>query len=173
MRIHLKAREWRAYAACRAGRGAAFLPYQMTSRHLQPLGDGGVFLPCTPGTRCEEVSEDAMLSSRCENHAAEDKLLDVQNAIMEAVTAVERGTVADGAAWRSGARSVRTSICGGSFASERHCWRWGLREAGAAGVRRTTTGASLRRSPARLLTVARSTRVVRLAAGSGMRCAAR
>lgn len=70
----------------------AFLPYQIGARHLQRLGDGGVFLPCPPVTRGEEVSAEAMQSPRCENHAAKDSLLHVQNAIMEAVAAahVER-----------------------------------------------------------------------------------
>lgn len=70
----------------------AFLPYQITPRHLQRLGDKGVFLPCPPVTRGEEVSADAMHSPRCENHAAKDCLLHVQNAIMEAVAAVKPGS---------------------------------------------------------------------------------
>lgn len=63
----------------------AFLPYQINPRHLQRLGDKGVFLPCPPVTRGEEVSAEAMLSPRCANHAAKNCLLHVQNAIMEAV----------------------------------------------------------------------------------------
>jgi ornithine carbamoyltransferase len=64
-----------------------FLPYQITQHHLTALSEHGVFLPCPPVTRGEEVSDEAMLSGRCENHAAKDCLLHVQNAIMEAVTA--------------------------------------------------------------------------------------
>jgi ornithine carbamoyltransferase len=66
----------------------AFLPYQISPRHLQHLGDGGVFLPCPPVTRGEEVSAEAMQSPVCVNHAAKDCLLHVQNAIMEAVAGV-------------------------------------------------------------------------------------
>ena len=57
--------------------------------HLDRLGARGVFLPCPPVTRGEEVSAEAMRSPRCENHAAKDNLLHVQNAIMEAVAAAE------------------------------------------------------------------------------------
>jgi ornithine carbamoyltransferase len=64
-----------------------FLPYQINARHLRYLGDRGVFLPCPPVTRGEEVSEEAMLSPRCHNHAAKDNLLHAQNAIMEALAA--------------------------------------------------------------------------------------
>jgi ornithine carbamoyltransferase len=66
---------------------AAFLPYQISERHLSALGEDGVFLPCPPVTRGEEVSAGAMMSARCKNHAAKDNLLHVQNAIMEAVIA--------------------------------------------------------------------------------------
>ncbi len=65
----------------------AFLPYQIGERHLNALGENGVFLPCPPVTRGEEVSAAAMSSPRCQNHAAKDNLLHVQNAIMEAVVA--------------------------------------------------------------------------------------
>jgi ornithine carbamoyltransferase len=61
----------------------AFLPYQITSKHLSVLGESGIFLPCPPVTRGEEVSEEAMESSRCRNHLAKGNLLHVQNAIME------------------------------------------------------------------------------------------
>jgi ornithine carbamoyltransferase len=63
-----------------------FLPYQITQHHLTMLSEHGVFLPCPPVTRGEEVSDEAMLSGRCENYAAKACLLHVQNAIMEAVT---------------------------------------------------------------------------------------
>jgi ornithine carbamoyltransferase len=66
---------------------AAFLPYQIGEQHLRALGEGGAFLPCPPVTRGEEVSAEAMMSARCQNHAAKDNLLHVQNAIMEAVVA--------------------------------------------------------------------------------------
>jgi ornithine carbamoyltransferase len=67
----------------------AFLPYQIDTRHLDRLGARGVFLPCPPVTRGEEVSAEAMRSPRCQNHAAKDNLLHVQNAIMETVAAAE------------------------------------------------------------------------------------
>jgi ornithine carbamoyltransferase len=67
----------------------AFLPYQVNLEHLDCLGAGGVFLPCPPVTRGEEVSAEAMRSPRCQNHAAKDNLLHVQNAIMETVAAAE------------------------------------------------------------------------------------
>jgi ornithine carbamoyltransferase len=70
---------------------AAFLPYQINVQHLDRLGAEGVFLPCPPVTRGEEVSAEAMRSPRCQNHAAKDKLLHVQNAIMETVAAGELG----------------------------------------------------------------------------------
>lgn len=62
-----------------------FLPYQIRESHVSALGKDGIFLPCPPVTRGEEVSAEAMLSPRCQNHAAKDDLLHVQNAIMEAV----------------------------------------------------------------------------------------
>jgi ornithine carbamoyltransferase len=69
----------------------AFLPYQIQVQHLDRLGTHGMFLPCPPVTRGEEVSAEAMRSPRCQNHAAKDNLLHVQNAIMEAVAAAEPG----------------------------------------------------------------------------------
>lgn len=66
---------------------AAFLPYQIGERALGALKEEGVFLPCPPVTRGEEVSAAAMLSPRCQNHAAKDNLLHAQNAIMEALMA--------------------------------------------------------------------------------------
>ena len=65
----------------------AFLPYQIQVQHLERLGSRGVFLPCPPVTRGEEVSAEAMRSPRCQNHAAKDNLLHVQNAILETVAA--------------------------------------------------------------------------------------
>jgi ornithine carbamoyltransferase len=66
---------------------AAFLPYQIGKQHLEALGESGAFLPCPPVTRGQEVSAEAMMSARCQNHAAKDNLLHVQNAIMEALVA--------------------------------------------------------------------------------------
>ncbi|MEY4547878.1 MAG: hypothetical protein RL685_4073 [Pseudomonadota bacterium] len=62
-----------------------FLPYQIGERQLSALAEDGVFLPCPPVTRGEEVSAAALLSPRCQNHAAKDDLLHVQNAILEAM----------------------------------------------------------------------------------------
>ncbi|MEO8179573.1 MAG: ornithine carbamoyltransferase [Deltaproteobacteria bacterium] len=76
-----------ATAEERAGIRKDFLPYQIGERHLSALGEDGIFLPCPPVTRGEEVSSEAMLSPRCQNHAAKDNLLHVQNAIMEALVA--------------------------------------------------------------------------------------
>lgn len=76
-----------ATAEERASIHAAFLPYQIGERQLTALGEGGAFLPCPPVTRGEEVSAEAMLSPLCQNHAAKDNLLHVQNAIMEALVA--------------------------------------------------------------------------------------
>lgn len=60
-----------------------FLPYQITAEHLTHLSENGVFLPCPPVTRGEEVSADAMLASQCRNYEAKYFLLHAQNAIME------------------------------------------------------------------------------------------
>jgi ornithine carbamoyltransferase len=67
----------------------AFLPHQIQVRHLDRLGPRGVFLPCPPVTRGEEVSAGAMRSPHCQNHAAKDNLLHVQNAIMETLATTE------------------------------------------------------------------------------------
>jgi len=60
-----------------------FLPYQITPRHLALLPQKSVFLPCPPVTRGEEVSEEAMRSPLCQNHAAKACLLHAQNAVLE------------------------------------------------------------------------------------------
>jgi ornithine carbamoyltransferase len=73
-------------AADQARVRAAFLPYQITVEHLAGLGERGIFLPCPPVTRGEEVSDEAMQSSKCRNHEAKSNLLHVQNAIMEYLT---------------------------------------------------------------------------------------
>lgn len=62
-----------------------FLPYQITTKHLARLGEDGLFLPCPPVTRGQEVSADAMQSPLCLNYEAKDYLLHCQNAIMEMV----------------------------------------------------------------------------------------
>ena len=67
-----------------------FLSYQIKPEHLGALSERGIFLPCPPVTRGEEVSAEVMRSERCHNHAAKDHLLHVQNAILEALAAVPR-----------------------------------------------------------------------------------
>jgi ornithine carbamoyltransferase len=62
-----------------------FLPYQIKPEHLGALSERGIFLPCPPVTRGEEVSSEAMLSQRCHNHQAKDHLLHVQKPILEAL----------------------------------------------------------------------------------------
>lgn len=62
-----------------------FLPYQITGAHLARLGEDGLFLPCPPVTRGQEVSVEAMESPLCLNYEAKDCLLHCQNAIMEMV----------------------------------------------------------------------------------------
>ena len=65
---------------------SAFLPYQIRQEHLLSLGEKGVFLPCPPVTRGQEVSFEAMASPLCKNFAAKDNLLHIQNAVMELMT---------------------------------------------------------------------------------------
>lgn len=60
-----------------------FLPYQITSECLSKMKGNGVFLPCPPVTRGEEVSSEAMESALCLNYRAKDYLLHSQNSIME------------------------------------------------------------------------------------------
>ncbi|MCW5890944.1 MAG: ornithine carbamoyltransferase [bacterium] len=72
----------------------AFRPYRIDVRHLERLRDDGVFLPCPPVTRGEEVTAAAMSSPRCESPAAKERLLHVQNAILERV-ALDTGAVSD------------------------------------------------------------------------------
>jgi len=62
-----------------------FSPYQIKTHHLSALGEKGLFLPCPPVTRGEEVSAEAMKSPFCQNFEAKDNLLHMQNAIMELV----------------------------------------------------------------------------------------
>jgi ornithine carbamoyltransferase len=67
----------------------AFLPYQITEKHVSKLRGNAVFLPCPPVTRGQEVSSGAMLSAYCKNHEAKQYLLHSQNAVLEFVTEAE------------------------------------------------------------------------------------
>ncbi len=67
-----------------------FLPYQITKKHLGYLSKQGVFLPCPPVTRGQEVSCDAMESELCKNHQAKNYLLHSQNAIAEMVVQINQ-----------------------------------------------------------------------------------
>lgn len=60
-----------------------FRPYRIDREMVKAIGEDGIFLPCPPVTRGQEVTEDAMLSERCRNYAAKAYLLHAQNAIME------------------------------------------------------------------------------------------
>jgi len=60
-----------------------FLPYQITGEIVNRISDHGLFLPCPPVTRGQEVSEEAMRSEKCQDYAAKEYLLHAQNAIME------------------------------------------------------------------------------------------
>lgn len=62
-----------------------FSPYQITTKHLSSLGEKGLFLPCPPVTRGQEVSPEVMKSGLCKNFEAKDNLLHMQNAIMESM----------------------------------------------------------------------------------------
>jgi ornithine carbamoyltransferase len=64
---------------------SAFLPYQIKKEHLSALSSKGVFLPCPPVTRGQEVSSEVIESPLCKNFEAKDNLLHIQNAIMEMV----------------------------------------------------------------------------------------
>ncbi len=68
----------------------AFLPYQITQKHLSNLSKQGVFLPCPPVTRGQEVSCDAMASQLCKNHIAKNYLLHSQNAIAEMMVHINK-----------------------------------------------------------------------------------
>jgi ornithine carbamoyltransferase len=63
----------------------AFLPYQITEKHLRSLSKQGVFLPCPPVTRGQEVSCNAMESEWCKNFQDKNYLLHSQNAIAEMI----------------------------------------------------------------------------------------
>lgn len=61
-----------------------FIPYQITEDIVEQIHPQGVFLPCPPVTRGEEISAGAVNSPRCAVYAAKEFLLHAQNAIMEA-----------------------------------------------------------------------------------------
>ncbi len=60
-----------------------FLPYQITYKILEKINDQGLFLPCPPVTRGNELSSDSLLSKKCRVYEAKEYLLHSQNAIME------------------------------------------------------------------------------------------
>ena len=60
-----------------------FLPYQITEGILDRMSDHGLFLPCPPVTRGQEVSVESMNSEKCKVYEAKEFLLHSQNAIME------------------------------------------------------------------------------------------
>ena len=60
----------------------AFSPYRITAELLGRTPDMCMFLPCPPVTRGEEVSADAMTSSKCRVYEAKAYLLHAQNALL-------------------------------------------------------------------------------------------
>jgi ornithine carbamoyltransferase len=60
-----------------------FLPYQITTEILDRISDKGLFLPCPPVTRGQEVSRESLVSDKCQDYRAKECLLHTQNAIME------------------------------------------------------------------------------------------
>lgn len=60
-----------------------FLPYQVTAATLDAMSPEGIFLPCPPVTRGEEVSEASLLSGKYQNAEAKERLLYTQIAVME------------------------------------------------------------------------------------------
>jgi len=60
----------------------AFSPYRITAELLGRTPDTCMFLPCPPVTRGEEVSTDAMTSSKCRVYEAKAYLLHAQNALL-------------------------------------------------------------------------------------------
>jgi ornithine carbamoyltransferase len=61
----------------------AFLPQQINIATVERMHPRGVFLPCPPVTRGQEVSAEALLSPRCLSYQAKDCLLHTQNALLE------------------------------------------------------------------------------------------
>lgn len=64
---------------------AEVLDYQITAATLDHFAPGGLFIPCPPVTRGQEVAADAMVSPSCHVIAAKAFLLHAQNALLEAV----------------------------------------------------------------------------------------
>jgi ornithine carbamoyltransferase len=64
---------------------ADVLGYQITAATLERYAPAGLFIPCPPVTRGQEVSADAMTSPRCRVTEAKAFLLHAQNALLEAV----------------------------------------------------------------------------------------
>lgn len=60
-----------------------FMSYQITKEHVDNIKEKGMFLPCPPVSRGEEVSAEAVQSEKCLNYQAKEYLLHSQNAIME------------------------------------------------------------------------------------------
>lgn len=63
--------------------GELFLPYQVTTKHLEMINPEGFFLPCPPISRNREVSEDSVNSRLYKNYEAKEFLLHAQNAVLE------------------------------------------------------------------------------------------
>jgi ornithine carbamoyltransferase len=60
----------------------AFAAYRITREVVDAMGEG-LFLPCPPVTRGEEVTAAALDAPVCRNYAAKEFLLHAQNALME------------------------------------------------------------------------------------------
>ncbi|MFW5745488.1 MAG: hypothetical protein ACOC2D_19605 [Spirochaetota bacterium] len=63
-----------------------FTPYRVTRAVVDAIASDGLFLPCPPVTRGEEVSADSLDSPTCRVYEAKEYLLHTQNAIMEALS---------------------------------------------------------------------------------------
>jgi ornithine carbamoyltransferase len=64
---------------------AEVLDYQIAAATLEHFAPDGLFIPCPPVTRGQEVTADAMVSPSCHVIAAKAFLLHAQNALLEAV----------------------------------------------------------------------------------------
>ncbi len=64
-----------------------FLPYQITRGVVERMGPSGLFLPCPPVTRGQELSEDSLSAPACRVYEAKDCLLHAQNALLEYLSA--------------------------------------------------------------------------------------
>jgi ornithine carbamoyltransferase len=60
----------------------SFLPYQISAAVLEMTSPSCLFLPCPPVHRGEEVTAEAMESSRCKVYEAKEYLLHAQNALL-------------------------------------------------------------------------------------------